>query len=133
MLLSITVYTLRDLATHSHSPAIPLLMPRKSSYRRKIHAYAASEVWAARSRRFRTQAGFRCRSCGLVDKRNHAHHLSYARAFSGKEPDSDLMCLCGPCHRLAHAYARSNPSLTLRVATFKSLGIRRTLRERLTA
>jgi hypothetical protein len=102
-----------------------------SSYRRKIHAYDASPTWAARSLRFRKARGFRCRACKRVDKRNHAHHLDYARAFTGKEPDADLMCLCGPCHRSAHAYARSHPELSLRAATFKALGIRRTLRERL--
>lgn len=106
-------------------------MPRKSAYRSKIHAYARSAAWHARSCTFRTQAGFKCAGCGRVSRSNHAHHLDYSRAFAGREPDSDLMCLCAPCHRLAHAYARAHPSLSLRVATFRSLKIRRTLRERL--
>lgn len=94
---------------------------RKSAYRRKIHRYLRTPTWAARSLRFRTAAGFRCAGCGLVDRRNHAHHLTYSAAFHGREPDADLMCLCGPCHRAAHAYARSHPELSLRRATLRSL------------
>lgn len=99
----------------------PGLMPRSSAYRRKIHAYARTPVWARRSRLFRESVGFRCAGCGAVSRQNHAHHLSYARAFSGREPDSDLMCLCSVCHTAAHSYARAHPALSLRTATHRSL------------
>lgn len=102
-----------------------------SAYRTRIHAYARTDVWHARSLRFRTARKFRCRACGRVSRSNHAHHLSYARAFAGKEPDSDLMCLCSRCHAQAHDFSRQHPGMSLRAATFKALGIRRTVRERL--
>lgn len=94
---------------------------RKSAYRRKIHRYLRTPVWAARSRSFRESVGWRCAGCGRISRRNHAHHLSYAHAFRGLEPDSDLMCLCAPCHRAVHAYARAHPALTLRRATVRAL------------
>lgn len=96
-----------------------------SAYRNKIHSYARSDVWKARSRRFRASVGYKCAGCGKVNRANHAHHLSYAHAFSGKEPDSDLMCLCSNCHGKAHDYARAHPSLSLRVATQRALKIKR--------
>lgn len=118
-------YISRYSAPYSRSPALPLLMPRKSAYRRKIHAYARSAAWHARSRTFRTSVGFKCAGCGRVSRSNHAHHLSYRNAFGGREPDSDLMCLCSDCHAAAHTYARAHPGLTLRAATLKSLKVRK--------
>jgi 5-methylcytosine-specific restriction endonuclease McrA len=97
---------------------------KKSAYRRKIHAYARTEIWHERSRRFRASRAFICAGCGLQDRRNHAHHLDYSRAFSGTEPDSDLMCLCSDCHRKVHAYVRRHGG-TLRAATYAWLGARR--------
>ena len=99
------------------------LLRRKSSFQRKIHRYLRTKTWAARSKRFRTSVGFRCAGCDLVSVWNHAHHLSYQHAFHGREPDSDLLCLCPDCHRAAHAYARAHPSLSLRRAT--ALALRR--------
>jgi predicted HNH restriction endonuclease len=93
----------------------------RSSYRRKIHRYLRTKTWAARSRAFRQAVGYRCFACGVRSAWNHAHHLTYARAFKGREPDSDLLCLCPPCHRAVHAYAREHPELKLRTATFRAL------------
>jgi predicted HNH restriction endonuclease len=97
------------------------MLRRKSAYQRKIHRYLRTKTWAARSLRFRTSVGFRCASCGTTYRRNHAHHLTYQRAFHGREPSSDLLCLCPPCHRAVHAYARAHPALSLRRATFRAL------------
>jgi hypothetical protein len=94
------------------------------SYRRKIHRYLRGKTWAVRSKRFRQSVGFVCFSCGLRSAWNHAHHLTYARAFKGREPDSDLLCLCPPCHRSVHEYARAHPALSLRAATFRVLARR---------
>lgn len=90
-------------------------------FRRKIHRYLRGKTWAERSKRFRRSVHYRCSGCGLVSAWNHSHHLTYARAFRGREPSSDLLCLCPPCHRAVHAYARAHPSLSLRAATFRAL------------
>lgn len=96
-----------------------------SAYRTKIHSYARSDAWKARSRRFRMSVGYKCAGCGKVNKANHAHHLTYSHAFTGREPDSDLMCLCSSCHRKVHDYAHRHRGLSLRDATYKALGKRR--------
>lgn len=80
----------------------------RAAYRSRIHAYLRSDVWHHRSRVFRAKRGWRCTACGAVSKRNHAHHLTYVRAFSGREPDSDLRVLCPPCHSWVHDYDRSH-------------------------
>lgn len=94
---------------------------RRSSYRRKIHRYLRTRAWAARSREFRREVGYRCAGCGTVSAWNHSHHLTYSRAFKGREPSADLLCLCPPCHRAVHTYAREHPGLSLRAATGRAL------------
>ena len=99
---------------------------QRRAYKRKIHRYAASKTWARRSLEFRRSRGYRCEGCGRVSTRNHAHHLDYARAFKGREPDSDLMCLCSDCHYAVHRFARSQRhSVSLRQATYMWLGAAR--------
>lgn len=94
---------------------------RKSRYRTKIHRYLRTKTWAVRSKKFRRSVHYRCAGCGVIACGNHTHHLTYQRAFKGREPASDLLCLCPPCHRAVHAYARANPCLSLRTATFRAL------------
>jgi predicted HNH restriction endonuclease len=99
------------------------VLRKKSKYQRKIHRYARTKTWAARSRAFRESRGWICAGCGKQDRRNHAHHLSYAQAFHGREPDADLMCLCSDCHLAVHRFARTFRG-TLRQATYRWLGAR---------
>lgn len=65
-------------------------------YRKK---YLKTVWWEERRMRALELAVFQCEACtgaGNV----HVHHLTYHRLF--QEENGDLMCLCGPCHKLAH-------------------------------
>lgn len=53
----------------------------------------------------------RCRRTRGID----LHHFSYVRW--GEESQSDLVALCRPCHRAAHAAYWADPALSLRAAT----------------
>jgi hypothetical protein len=76
----------------------------RAAFRQRIHDYERTEVWAARSRRFRAtrklQQCLACRKPGIED----VHHVTYERALRspGKEPDSDLRGLCHRCHMAIH-------------------------------
>lgn len=61
-------------------------------------------MWAARSHTFRRRYGPRCEACHTLPPPRdlHVHHISYANAFHGTEPDEDLRCLCTSCHNLVH-------------------------------
>lgn len=80
----------------------------------KIRDYERSPRWVARSARFR-KTHPRCQACGRygVD----AHHITYDRAFTGREPDGDLRALCRTCHQAVHGLTRHPNRWPLRYAT----------------
>lgn len=48
--------------------------------------------------------GFQCENCGSKDDELHAHHPLYKRGAMIWQYDvSELECLCGKCHKDAHA------------------------------
>lgn len=74
---------------------------------RAEHAeYIASAVWVARREKFKRDHGRRCLACGS-SKRPNVHHITYANAGSGQEPDRDLRLLCETHHKVAHRYEKS--------------------------
>lgn len=74
----------------------------RAAFRQRIHDYERTDLWAARSRRFRAsrklQQCLACKRPGIED----VHHASYDRAFTGREPDADLRGLCHRCHMAIH-------------------------------
>ena len=84
---------------------------QRAAYSRKIRNYTKTDPrWALRSKAFRDQHGHWCDACrrpGPCD----AHHVTYDRAFSGTEPDSDLRSLDRRCHEAVHQLARSGMPL----------------------
>lgn len=72
--------------------------------------YLSSKHWKSRreeviERTSTTKCGDkRCHVC-LKAGKLQIHHLSYER-LNGEE-DKDLVALCGSCHRIFHAYAKS--------------------------
>lgn len=90
--------------------------PARATYER----YIASEAWRGRRERYFAVQPRRCKACGAAE-RVHLHHLSYAKM--GREPDSDLMALCEPCHDLVHRFYRATDAGTLRQATYRVVGL----------
>ncbi len=60
--------------------------------------YINSPTWRERARTLKERAG----ECALCTSRSalEVHHRTYARL--GHEHPSDLVVLCGPCHRRHH-------------------------------
>src|SRR5664279_5590469 len=91
----------------------------RAAFRQRIHDYERTELWAARSRRFRAsrkvlQQCQACRRPGIED----VHHVTYDRAFTGREPDADLRGLCHRCHMAIHELTPSHGgSMSLSDAT----------------
>lgn len=85
-------------------------------------AYIASGAWQRRRARYFTAHRRQCRVCGTASD-VALHHVSYAKAGAGREPDRDLVPLCRGHHTLAHDYEHSGRygqmfgSRTLRRAT----------------
>lgn len=61
-------------------------------------AYLSSPQWFARRERVLKRDGYLCVDCGKIA--NHVHHLHYATL--GRERLSDLVSLCGACHKARH-------------------------------
>ena len=74
----------------------------RAAFRQRIHDYERTDVWAARSRRFRdTRKSKHCLACRRP-RIEDVHHVTYDRAFTGREPDADLRGLCHRCHMAIH-------------------------------
>lgn len=58
--------------------------------------------WQAKRLAIMNRADFRCEHCCRNDRQLHVHHKIYRK---GADPwdyaDTELMCLCEPCHELA--------------------------------
>lgn len=67
------------------------------------YAYLASAAWKDKRRAAIARADGRCMICNSRAPLE-AHHRTYDRL--GDELDSDLVVLCGACHRLFHANGR---------------------------
>jgi hypothetical protein len=92
---------------------------QRARYRNRIRAYEATPTWAARSARYR-RTHHQCQGCGLATRHLDVHHITYAHAFHGQEPDTDLRALCRPCHTRVHDLTRQGFNLadaTTRVIT----------------
>jgi 5-methylcytosine-specific restriction endonuclease McrA len=61
----------------------------------EYRAYLASPAWAELRRLVLIRDNHRCIACGRTSDLE-VHHLTYARM--GREPLSDLITLCHPCH-----------------------------------
>jgi hypothetical protein len=71
--------------------------------------YYYTAAWYARRDAVRARARGRCEFCRWRPMQ-HAHHRSYERF--GQEPLSDLMAVCGACHRAIHGLGRLGAELT---------------------
>lgn len=83
--------------------------------------YRATIHWEERRQLALEHGGFICESCGSTGILQ-IHHLSYAHLFN--EPNSDLMVLCNPCHKVCHGVefehqTRGMPPDEKRKATLK--------------
>lgn len=82
---------------------------RDPEFRDRIHAYERTPEWTSRSRRYRATHDRRCAACReepTETNRLDVHHLTYDRAFTGQEPDRDLIGLCHRCHMAVHDLCR---------------------------
>jgi len=61
--------------------------------------YLATEHWRKTRERALNRDGFQCRICASR-KALEVHHLTYERR--GEELPTDLITLCGPCHKAQH-------------------------------
>lgn len=78
--------------------------------------YIASLEWAIRRENFKDRHGRSCRVCGS-NQYIEVHHVTYARAHSGNEPDKDLRVLCRTHHQMAHDYEQTGRYRSLKSAT----------------
>lgn len=64
-------------------------------------SYLQSPNWQTRREAALLRAGFSCELCGTKEPRRlQVHHRDYLRAFH--ETPTDLIVLCGRCHRKHH-------------------------------
>lgn len=62
--------------------------------------YLKTDHWQFLRRRLLDRAGRTCRCCYAENVLLDVHHLSYGRL--GREPESDLVVICRPCHKMVH-------------------------------
>jgi hypothetical protein len=93
---------------------------QRAEYAERIHRYEHTAEWKARSMRYR-QSMVRARTDRCVachkPRVEDVHHISYRRAFTGREPDEDLVGMCHRCHMLVHELTRAPFHLDLLTAT----------------
>ena len=68
--------------------------------------YIKSDVWKEKCEQRLEIAGHKCEMCGRLEKNSKGlqiHHISY-RNLGHEDVANDLICLCGRCHILIHAY-----------------------------
>lgn len=70
---------------------------------RRYQSYLNGPEWAVKRRQRMSMDDFKCVACKST-KRISVHHLTYARIFS--EEMSDLITLCGKCHKRAELLIR---------------------------
>lgn len=87
-----------------------------SAAQQRHREYIASPVWKHRRERFLRGRYRKCEACGTSFNID-VHHLTYDRAFTGEELDSDLMALCRPHHERAHVLYRSGHYSSIEAAT----------------
>jgi hypothetical protein len=66
-------------------------------------AYIKSDRWKIKCENYWLSKGRWCKAC-KSQQNLQVHHLSYANFML--EPLSDLVGLCGPCHRAVHSLHR---------------------------
>lgn len=91
-------------------PSGPVREIKKASYR----SYMQSDAWQKQRRRVINKARGKCAACGR--KGRHVHHVSYERRF--KENPTDLVLLCGRCHRLFHETYRVSKDMRAETKEF---------------
>lgn len=83
--------------------------------------YFKSSEWRHRRNQICNRTRWKCAICGMPHKFNksslHLHHLNYNRF--GKEFDSDLIPLCGICHKNVHNFHKSTNQQSIRISTFE--------------
>lgn len=62
--------------------------------------YLQTPHWREKRARAMARCGGQCQRCYRRDLGLHVHHMTYDRL--GCEAESDLMVLCGLCHREVH-------------------------------
>lgn len=91
---------------------------------KEYHQYLQGPEWKIKSITCIAKAGRKCEACSATNNLQ-AHHLTYRNIFN--EPQDDLLCLCGNCHKIADKLAkkgiipRIGSSETIRKATLSLL------------
>lgn len=62
--------------------------------------YIKSARWKSKARAARRRAEYRCEDCSTGRPPLEVHHKTYARL--GYERMSDLLVVCGNCHKIRH-------------------------------
>ncbi len=75
----------------------------------KYSAYLASREWAVLKEQIKQRSRGICEHC-LVARGTQTHHQTYARKY--KEPLSDLLHVCAPCHEFLSGKSQDNPADT---------------------
>lgn len=69
---------------------------------KQYKVYIKSIWWTKRKNRFYKENKRECLLCKST-KHCNIHHIAYRNSEFGNEIDSDLVCLCQPCHEEYHA------------------------------
>ena len=73
---------------------------------KEYDAYMRSNEWAEKCNQRLEIAGHKCEMCGRLEKNSKGlqiHHISY-RHLGAEDVGNELICVCGRCHLLLHAY-----------------------------
>jgi 5-methylcytosine-specific restriction endonuclease McrA len=79
----------------------------------RYQEYLKSDKWKAKRLRVLQRDNFICQKCG--DRAWQVHHKTYERIFN--EHPSDLVSLCGDCHKDIHKIKKSK-----KISVFGGIG-----------
>ena len=83
------------------------------------YEYIDGPEWAAKRQARMDLDGHECKGCHSKEDLQ-VHHATYVR-FGGRELMSDLVTVCGRCHRLIHKTYRPTSGPRLAAVTFRVL------------
>ena len=83
----------------SQLPSSKQIPSKQIPFKQKYYDYLNSKIWRAKRLLVLDRDKSKCQKCG-AKKNLFIHHLTYKRIY--KEELSDLLTLCGICHKKEH-------------------------------